>query len=141
MGAPGELTAGSCDQPLVRAFQFLGKRWNGLLLATLDDGPTGFAELKRSLGISESVLADRLTELSRGGLIRRVVHEGPPLGVTYQLTSSGQALVPVLSQLSVWADAHLDSDACARAIAREDASAHRGPVGGARAQPVGERTQ
>ena len=50
----------SCDASLSRAFEFLGKRWNGVLLGTLIQGPAGFAELKRGLGISDSMLSDRL---------------------------------------------------------------------------------
>ena len=33
-----------CDAALARAFEFLGKRWNGMILGTLAAGPTGFAE-------------------------------------------------------------------------------------------------
>lgn len=113
------------DQPrsssdgLVRAFHFLGKRWNGMLLAALGAGPAGFAELTRALpGISESVLADRLNELARGGLITRIVREGPPIGVSYQLTPGGEALLPVLSQLADWASEHLTDENCAKALGR-----------------------
>ena len=83
--------ARSCDDALVRVFAFLGKRWNGVLIGTLADGPAGFAELGRALpGISESVLSDRLNELTTLGLISRTVREGPPIGVSYQLTERGQ---------------------------------------------------
>jgi DNA-binding HxlR family transcriptional regulator len=93
---------------LSRAFAFLGKRWNGILLGTLGAGPAGFAELKRAIpGISESVLSDRLNELGRAGLVSRTVREGPPLGVSYELTSVGNSLVPVLDQLARWAHDNL----------------------------------
>ena len=56
----------TCAAALTRAFNFLGKRWSGVLLATLVQGPAGFAELKRAVaGISDSVLSDRLAELTR----------------------------------------------------------------------------
>ena len=55
----------TCDQALARAFTVLGKRWNGVLIGTLIDGPAGFTQLARSIeGISESVLSDRLSELA-----------------------------------------------------------------------------
>ena len=93
-----------CDGALARAFGFLGKRWNGVILATLLSGPAGFAELKRAVhGISDSVLADRLTELGRVGLVERSVCEGPPVSVSYALTPAGQALLPVLRGLTEWA--------------------------------------
>jgi DNA-binding HxlR family transcriptional regulator len=93
---------------LARAFGFLGKRWNGVILATLISGPADFSELKRAVhGISDSVLADRLTELGRAGLVERSVEAGPPVAVSYSLTPAGQALLPVLRELTAWAQANL----------------------------------
>ena len=97
-----------CDGALARAFGFLGKRWNGVILATLLNGPAGFSELKRAVhGISDSMLADRLTELGRVGLVERSVDEGPPVSVSYSLTPAGQALLPVLRGLTTWAENNL----------------------------------
>jgi DNA-binding HxlR family transcriptional regulator len=93
---------------LSRAFDFLGKRWNAVLLGVLSEGPTGFRELSRAIGrISDSVLTDRLAELTRAGLIARTVDPGPPVSVSYALTDSGRALMPALEQISQWADEHL----------------------------------
>ena len=102
----------ACDASLSRAFEFLGKRWNGMLLGTLGAGPAGFAELKRSLGIADSMLSDRLAELTRAGLIRRDVDEGPPLAVTYALTPSGAAVLPALASLTEWARENLSEESC-----------------------------
>jgi DNA-binding HxlR family transcriptional regulator len=102
----------SCDAALSRAFEFLGKRWNGMLLSLLGTGPAGFAELKRGLGISDSVLSDRLAELSRAGLVERSVDEGPPLSVTYALTDAGTALLPALQALGAWSRENLSEERC-----------------------------
>src|ERR1019366_4615775 len=84
-----------CDAALARAFGFLGKRWNGVLLGTLITGPAGFSELKRAIsGISDSMLSERLAELCRAGLVQRSVDEGPPIAVGYTLTPAGLALLP-----------------------------------------------
>ena len=57
----------------------LGKRWTGLVLAALMNGPGHFAQLRRAVpGISERMLSDRLTELAALGLVVRTVEEGPP---------------------------------------------------------------
>ena len=105
-----------CDASLTRAFQFLGKRWNGLLLGTLVGGPMGFAQLKRSVtGISDSVLSERLTELAGAGLVERSVQEGPPVTVSYTLTASGHALTPALQELTTWAAENLTPERCAAA--------------------------
>jgi DNA-binding HxlR family transcriptional regulator len=116
--APDAFThdAAICDSALVRAFGFLGKRWNGLLLGILVQRPAGFAELKRSVpGISDPVLSDRLKELSAAGLVKRVVDEGPPVSVTYQVTPAGQNLMPVLASLTEWARENLPVEKCTEA--------------------------
>lgn len=102
-----------CDASLARAFRFLGKRWNGVILATLTNGPAGFAELRRAVGgISDSVLSERLGELARAGLVERTVTTGPPVSVGYSLTDAGQALAPALAELTRWAAENLPPDKC-----------------------------
>ncbi|MTD15445.1 transcriptional regulator [Nakamurella sp. YIM 132087] len=101
-----------CDAGLARAFEFLGKRWNGVILGTLLGGSASFSEVRRAIGgISDSVLSDRLAELGRAGLVLRTVCEGPPVTVVYRLTDRGQALLPALTELSVWAADNLPAAA------------------------------
>ncbi len=98
----------ACDAALAQAFGFLGKRWNGLVIGVLSTGPASFSELRRAVGgISDSVLSDRLSELTAAGLVERTVEAGPPVGVSYALTASGAALSPVLDQLAAWASDNL----------------------------------
>jgi DNA-binding HxlR family transcriptional regulator len=100
----------ACDRALTRAFDFLGKRWNGIILATLAGDPAGFAELRRAVGsITDSVLSDRLTELGEAGLVSRTVTATRPPGVSYELTAAGKALLPVLDQLARWSADHLSA--------------------------------
>lgn len=97
-----------CDAALRTAFGFLGKRWNGVILATLMDGPAGFSQLRRAIdGISDSVLSERLAELAKAGLVERSVESGPPVAVVYTLTGSGKALLPALRELTAWAEQNL----------------------------------
>src|ERR687896_243394 len=99
---------------LARAFRFLGKRWNAVVLGRLSTGPAGFRELSRAIeGISDSVLSDRLADLAGGGLITRTVDEGPPLAVSYELTERGRALMPALEQIAIWARENLPDEAAA----------------------------
>ena len=98
---------------LARAFRFLGKRWNAVVLGHLSAGPAGFRELSRAIeGISDSVLSDRLSDLAAGGLIARTVDEGPPVAVTYALTDRGRALMPALEQIALWASDNLPEGDC-----------------------------
>jgi DNA-binding HxlR family transcriptional regulator len=110
-GRAARLTEEAClrgDAALARAFDLLGKRWTGVLLGTLSDGPAGFSALARAVdGISDSMLSDRLSELGNAGLVTRTVTEGPPLSVTYALTDAGRALLPALERISRWAEEHL----------------------------------
>jgi DNA-binding HxlR family transcriptional regulator len=109
--ACAEVGPAACDVALVRAFRFLGKRWIGVILGTLANGPLGFAELGRRVeGISDSVLAERLSELQVTGVIAREVQAGPPVSVTYALTPAGAALMPAMHELSVWAASNLSAD-------------------------------
>ena len=100
------------DAALARAFEFLGKRWNGVILGVLGSGAAGFRELSRAIGgISDSVLSDRLADLCAAGLVVRTVEEGPPVSVSYALTDRGRALVPALEQIAVWSEEHLVQNA------------------------------
>ena len=86
----------------------LGAWGNGVILGTLSTGPAGFAELRRGVGtIADSVLSDRLTELTEGGPVRRTVTDSRPPGVTYSLAPAGEALLPILRQLTAWAETNL----------------------------------
>jgi DNA-binding HxlR family transcriptional regulator len=96
------------DDALTRAFDLLGTRWTGLLLGQLGHGSAGFRQLSRTVGkVSDSVLSERLTRLAEAGLIRRMVREGPPVAVVYELTPAGAALIPALVQIAAWAEEHL----------------------------------
>jgi DNA-binding HxlR family transcriptional regulator len=123
--APTAIAAEECaaaDESLVRAFDLLGKRWTGVLLGTLRNGPVGFRALARAVpGISDSVLSDRLGELTEAGLVARKVGEGPPVSVTYAPTEAGRALLPALDQIRRWAERHLTTRGVGNSAAPEAA--------------------
>jgi DNA-binding HxlR family transcriptional regulator len=107
--------ARECDERLTQAFGLLGKRWSGVILGLLLQGPTRFAVLARTIpGISERMLSDRLNELAEAGLVDRRVLDGPPLGVVYELTESGRAMGPGLLKLGEWAERYMAPPARAR---------------------------
>ncbi|GAA1996158.1 helix-turn-helix domain-containing protein [Microbacterium pumilum] len=98
----------ACDAAVTLAFSILGKRWNGMIIDALGAGPLSFVVLRRAVaGISDAVLSDRLSELAESHLLVRTVDPGPPVAVTYQLTPSGERLVPLLDQLGLWARENL----------------------------------
>ncbi len=94
--------AGACEA-MTQVFSLLGKRWSGLIIATLLEGPARFSRIVRLVpGVSERMLSERLTELTRAGLVDREVEEGPPVNVRYRLTDRGEALRPALAELERW---------------------------------------
>ena len=101
-------SAPHCDAALSQAFSLLGKRWNGVIIGTLIEGPAGFSDIRRALhSISDSMLSERLSELTAAGILDRTVDPGPPVAVRYELAPPGRALVPVLDQMMEWARANL----------------------------------
>ncbi|MBF6416385.1 winged helix-turn-helix transcriptional regulator [Nocardia cyriacigeorgica] len=86
-----------------RALEIVGDRWNLLVVRELTAGPRRYSDLFADLpGISTDVLAARLKDLERDGILtkRRV---GPRATTAlYELTDTGAALRPVLEALSVW---------------------------------------
>jgi DNA-binding HxlR family transcriptional regulator len=107
--AQAETEIRMCDTAVTLAFSVLGKRWNGMIVSTLGGGAATFMVLRRGVsGISDAVLSDRLAELAQVGLVARTVDVGPPVTVSYSLTSSGEELLPILSQLGQWAATNLE---------------------------------
>jgi DNA-binding HxlR family transcriptional regulator len=99
---------GQCDGALWQVFAILGKRWNGVIIGALSDGPASFSQLGRGVtGISDSVLSDRLSGLAAAGIVTRLVDSGPPVAVSYALTPAGRALLPAMDELRGWAEDHL----------------------------------
>ncbi|GAB3031599.1 hypothetical protein GCM10027052_05330 [Parafrigoribacterium mesophilum] len=93
-----------CDSAITLAFSVLGKRWNGMILGVLGTGSASFVGLRKAVsGISDTVLAERLSELVEVGLVRRDVAEGPPISVSYELTTAGTEIVPTIEELGTWA--------------------------------------
>jgi DNA-binding HxlR family transcriptional regulator len=88
---------------MTQVFALLGKRWSGLIIVTLLEGPARFSRIVRLVpGVSERMLSERLTELTSAGLVDREVEEGPPVNVRYRLTDRGEALRPALAELERW---------------------------------------
>jgi DNA-binding HxlR family transcriptional regulator len=97
-----------CDTAITLAFSVLGKRWNGMILSVLGGGVTSFVGVRKAVsGISDTVLAERLLELTEAKLVTRAVSEGPPVSVRYELTTAGRELLPMMAQLGVWAQRNL----------------------------------
>lgn len=97
------------------AFQLLGKRWSGLIIRVLLDGPKRYRGLAEAIPqLSEKVLTERMRELEAEGIVTRTVHPEIPVRVVYELTPKGEALKPVMEQVQSWADAWYAAAASSR---------------------------
>tara|TARA_B100001750_G_C15435583_1_gene560704 strand:+ start:52 stop:534 length:483 start_codon:yes stop_codon:yes gene_type:complete len=85
----------------VEALDVFASRWTIEILAALYiAGERRFNELRRLLvGISSRTLSDKLTSLRISGFIDRIVVDGPPVKVTYNLTEHGERSGRLLSTL------------------------------------------
>jgi DNA-binding HxlR family transcriptional regulator len=83
----------------------LGRRWALLILKNLHTKEAiRFNELKRALpSISSTVLAARLLEMEREGLISKKIYPEIPPKVEYRLTARARELGVILKELGVWA--------------------------------------
>ena len=87
------------------AFKILGKRWNGLIIRMLADHPLRFGELDHAIpDVSARMLAARLKELEKDGLILRTVYPEVPVLIEYSLSKKGMELEKALDSIQEWAD-------------------------------------
>ncbi len=87
------------------AFELLGKRWTGLIIHGLLQGPGRFKDLSESIpNMSDRMLAERLKELESAGIIERNVYPETPVRIEYKLTDKGKELEQVMESVQKWAD-------------------------------------
>jgi DNA-binding HxlR family transcriptional regulator len=85
------------------ALDLVGERWALLVVRELLLGPKRFTDLRAGLpNVSPNVLAQRLRELERAGVVRRRKLAPPAASRVYELTDWGLELEPVITQLGRW---------------------------------------
>lgn len=87
-----------------KAAAILGKRWTGLIIRALMEGPRRFNELLKMVElVSDRLLTERLRELEAEGLVERTVYPESPVRIEYSLTPKGQAMKSVVDAIQEWA--------------------------------------
>jgi DNA-binding HxlR family transcriptional regulator len=90
------------------ALKLLAGKWTPIIFYHLVAGPLRFTELWHEIPrVSKKVLVMQLRQLEEAGLVVRTVHNGFPPEVSYQLTSKGAGLVPIMQSLDQWAMTHI----------------------------------
>jgi DNA-binding HxlR family transcriptional regulator len=88
---------------IARALDLVGGRWGLLIVRDLILGPKRFTDLRRGLpGIGTNVLAARLKELERDGVVARRMLPPPAASTVYELTEYGRAVEGPLLALGRW---------------------------------------
>jgi DNA-binding HxlR family transcriptional regulator len=89
--------------PIAMGVEILGDRWTPLVIRELMVGASGFNEIHRGIPrVSRTLLAQRLRQLERSGLVEREKSERGRPG-RYTLTVSGRALTPIVWAMGHWA--------------------------------------
>src|ERR1700736_6583253 len=100
------LVARSYDQHcgLAHALDLIGERWTLLIVRELLAGPRRYTDLADGLvSVPTNVLAARLREMDRKGLVRRHRLPAPATSVVvYELTEEGESLGAAVTELARW---------------------------------------
>jgi DNA-binding HxlR family transcriptional regulator len=91
---------------IANVWEVLGRRWTLHILKNLSTrNVIRFNELKRALdGVSSTVLAGRLLELEREGLVTKKIYPEVPPRVEYSMTPQARELEVIIKDLARWAN-------------------------------------
>lgn len=104
-----------------QALNLLSRRWVGLIVRVLLDGPKRFNELAGALQIvADRVLAERLRDLEAEGVVSREVFVGSPVRVEYALTEKGRALLPIIDDMRSYGEDWLGAQCAERVGSASD---------------------
>ena len=92
---------------VARSVAVIGDRWTLMILRDCFLGVRRFEDLERRLGISRSIIAERLKTLTDEGVLRREAYQDRPVRHEYRLTDKGLALHPVIMAIVHWGDVHM----------------------------------
>ncbi|KPC59705.1 winged helix-turn-helix transcriptional regulator [Streptomyces chattanoogensis] len=88
---------------LARALDAVGDRWTLLIVRELLGGARRYTDLHADLpGVSTDMLASRLKDMERDGLVSRRRLAPPGAAFVYELTARGRTLLPALTALADW---------------------------------------
>ncbi len=97
--------------PVRNVIARFGNKWALLVILVVSENePIRYNELGRMIpDISSRVLASTLRTLEADGLISRKCYQQVPPKVEYSLTDIGRSLVPIIMQLTEWAQTNMKS--------------------------------
>ena len=96
---------------VARSVAVIGDRWTLMILRACFLGVRRFEAFQERLGISRTIIADRLKHLTEEGVLRRVAYQEHPVRHEYRLTDKGLDLHPVVMAIVHWGDRHYAGEA------------------------------
>lgn len=111
------------DQPcsLARSVAVIGDRWTLMILRDCFLGVRRFEAFQARLGISRTIITERLKLLVDEGVLTRVAYQDRPVRHEYRLTEKGLDLYPVVMAIVTWGDRHYAGQAGAPLLHRHKA--------------------
>ncbi|NOX49912.1 MAG: helix-turn-helix transcriptional regulator [Gammaproteobacteria bacterium] len=89
---------------VARTLAVLGDRWTLLIIRDCFNGTRKFDEFQRSLGISRTIVTNRLTLLTKEGVLTKQAYQTKPDRYEYRLTEKGLDIYPILMGIFRWGD-------------------------------------
>lgn len=102
------------DCSIAQTLDVIGDRWTLLVIRNAFHGMRTFDALQDHLGLSSSVLADRLKKLTDSGVLERRSSPEDGRSVEYRLTDKGFDLYPLLVAIMDWGEKHIPNGRGAR---------------------------
>lgn len=95
--------------PVRNVIARFGNKWALLVLLVISENePIRYNELGRKIpDISSRVLSNTLRTLEADGLIKRTFYQEVPPRVEYSLTDTGKSLIPIILELTEWAQKNM----------------------------------
>jgi DNA-binding HxlR family transcriptional regulator len=109
------------DCPVSSSLDIWGDKWSLLIIRDLMDAKecTYGDFLKAPEGIATNILATRLQNLEENKLIEKLNHPDSKAKVLYRLTRKGVDLVPVMIEISLWAEKYFPIPANRKTMLKE----------------------
>ena len=94
--------------PIASTLDLVGDKWTLVLVRDMINGKERFGEfLESPERIPTNILANRLRDMERDGLVIREPYSSRPPRFSYRLTARGESLLPVLQSVCRWANRQL----------------------------------
>lgn len=93
--------------PVNDALDVLSGKWKLPIILSLTFGKKRFKQIQNEIeGITPKMLSKELKDLEINELLERRVYDTQPVSIEYKLTSYGETLKPLITELHTWGAKH-----------------------------------